>query len=293
MLVRLVVTGDLERSALGRSLERVFQSTGAEVSVEVLHKLDELTTTRLPDPSVPGTRTPTPVRRMANALVTEAVSSARRAQADLVLGVADLELANVLQPQVVVAWVKRGVDEVIDARHPPAYPTQADNHRLREVVRERCSFHLLVPLAEAYFFGEQAALGRAGVAARVQARRVGVDVEAFETDDPDFLPLASARNAAQAERGHGWWREERHPKRYLEFLVDRSGGTYGEAAGVEALATLDWRGVGAHPEATRFARSLFQDVADLLEIDNPLGRGETHACTYAKERRAPLTLRNA
>ncbi len=64
MLVRLVVTGDLERSALGPSLERALRSAGCDVSMEVLHKLNELTTTPLVDPSAPGTRTPTPVRAM-------------------------------------------------------------------------------------------------------------------------------------------------------------------------------------------------------------------------------------
>lgn len=236
MLVRLVVTGDLERSALGPSIARAFAAMSPHLTISVAHKLNELTTTRLPDPTNPEIRTPTPVTKMANALVTEALQR----------------------------------------------------------VRDRCSFHLFVPLVEAYFFGERAALTRAGIPEATTICRRGDDVEDFETDDPEFLPRCAALNAEKASQGVGWWREERHPKRYIDFLVERAGGAYSERAGARALETLDWPTAGALPAATRFARSLFEDLANLLETANPLGPGDTHEGTYPAKRirREERVLRN-
>lgn len=293
MLVRLVVTGDLERSALGPSITRAFEATSPDLTIDVAHKLDELTTTRLPDPSNRASRTPTPVTRMANALVTEALHNPRGNEADMVLGVADLELANADQPGVVLAWIRRAVLEEIDRRYP-SYPARNDATRARERVRERCSFHLFVPLVEAYFFGEPAALTRAGIPETTTIYRRGDDVEDFETSDPDFLRLCATLNAEKASQGAGWWREERHPKRYIDFLVERAGGSYSENAGARALGTLEWPVVGALPAATRFARSLFEDLSNLLETANPLGPGDTHEGTYParRTRREERVLRN-
>src|SRR5262249_33664931 len=132
----------------------------------------------------------------------------------------------------------------------------------------------------------------------VMVHRSYADIEDFETDDPMFLPLCAERNTEMASRGYAWWREERHPKKYLEFLVQQSGRLYdetGDPAGVGGrLSSLDGPMVGAVSTAARFARSLFEDLSRLVEIANPLGAGETHDCTYpARRTRAEsLILRN-
>ncbi|MGK4008928.1 hypothetical protein WMF31_40360 [Sorangium sp. So ce1036] len=134
-----------------------------------------------------------------------------------------------------------------------------------------------------------------GVRQDIPVHRRGNDVEAFETDDPEFLPAALKKNAEMAEHGYPWWREERHPKRYLEFLVGRGGGLYQEIdGGVRALEALDWPGVGADPRAVHFARALFEDLSDALAIPNPLNAGDVSGWTYPAQtiRRETLTLRN-
>lgn len=291
--VRLVVTGDVENLALGASLQRALRAAGAHDVEFSAFKVDggAMTANPLPDPADLGLPVPSTVRRMANALLTETLVSRKRAEPlpDLVIGVDDLELANAGRAAAVTGWVRRAVREAIE-RHP-------DSAIAREALRARCSFHLLVPLVEAYFFGEANALLRAGVGAHVPVRRLGTNVEDFETDDPAFLPLAMARNAQQAADGYGWWREERHPKRYLSFLVGRSrpGALYNETVGGRAaLATLDWGAVGADHQAVQFARSLFEDVSSALEVANPLGAGVTADCTYPSRAVRPeaLTLRN-
>jgi hypothetical protein len=155
--------------------------------------------------------------------------------------------------------------------------------------------HLLVPLVEAYFFGERAALGRAGVAAATPVHRVGADVEAFETDDPGFLPAALQKNAEQVEKGYPWWREERHPKRYLEFLVAQSGGLYHETeGGARALEELEWSASSPVAATIPFARAMFEDLSEALGIPNPLGAGAVSevTCPARAVRRDTLTLRN-
>ena len=204
-----------------------------------------------------------------------------------------LELANADQPQHVMGWVRRGVDEALKAR----FSSSTAHARAQQSVRARCSFHLLAPLVESYFFGERAALLRAGVAERAPVYRVGADVEDFATDDAAFMPEVRARNAQKLADGIAWWDEARHPKRYLEFLVASSSapatGFYDELrGGREALETLDWRAAVAGGGA--FARALFQDIADGLAVVNPLGDGSPSPHTYPAKavNRATLTLRN-
>lgn len=290
--VRLVVTGDLEKLALGRSLERTLRHAGAEVTFERPLLVNATTTNPLPDPS--QAMVPKPLERMARALVTETlVSPSGGPLPDLVIGVDDLELANAHQPSVVTTWVARAVREEVERK----YPSLNAANRVRGELRERCAFHLLAPLAEAYFFGEpgRAALSRAGVVASTPVHLMGSNVEDFETNDPAFLPIAQQGNASKAARGLSWWREERHPKRYLEFLVERSSGLYDETrGGVVALAELDWPGVGSIQDAAPYARALFEDISDRLAISNPLGPGPLPPCTYPARavRRETLTLRN-
>jgi hypothetical protein len=296
MRVRLVVTGDMERLSLGSSLARSLQAAGANVRFEAAFKVSggAMTTNPLPDPSNRLLPIPTPIQRMARALVTETVSGPSGTRPDLVIGVDDLELANAHQPGVVTAWLRRALHDEIEARFP-SYPSQDAANHVREALRSRCSFHLLVPLAEGYFFGEPAAVTRAGVAPGVAVHRLGADVEDFATDDPGFLPLTEARNAEMTVRNYPWWREERHPKRYLDFLVQRSGGIYDETRGGRAaLETLDWPLVGAAPGAAQFARALFEDLSEALGIENPLGVGATARWTYPLKTVRPetLTLRN-
>lgn len=296
MRVQLVVTGDLEKGALGRSLERALRAAGADVTFERPLLLTDagMTSNPLPD-ALAGAEIPRTVQRMAKALVTETFVGRSRHLPDLVVGIDDLELANVHQPHIVIAWLRRAIEDQIAQRYTVGGVPSQLTDRVREALRTRCSFHLLVPLAEAYFFGEDAAVSRAGVAAGTVVHRVGADVESFATDDPEFRLRAEQKNREMRALGRDWWREERHPKHYLEFLVERSGGLYLETeGGVRALEILDWPAMGRIEAPMAFARALFEDVSEALGIDNPLGPRPTNACTYPARhvRRDTLTLRN-
>ncbi|WP_426748147.1 hypothetical protein VZQ01_14715 [Myxococcus faecalis] len=296
MRVQLIVTGDMEQRALGESLERLLRAAGAKVEFLPPRKLGDGAVTTNPLPPLTSAQTPRTVQRMAKALVTETldVSKKNTSLPDLVVGIDDLELANAHQPEVVVGWIRRGVVEEVQSRAKSLSLSSSTVEKIAQELRNRCSFHLLVPLAEAYLFGEPAALQRAGVAAATPVYRTEADLEDFETNDPRFLPRAAVENARKAKHGATWWREEKHPKRYLEFLVELSGGLYDETiGGVHALRTLDWL-MTESSSALLFARALFEDIGDTLGMPNPLGAGVCCKWTYPSKasRREELILRN-
>lgn len=292
MRVRLIVTGDLERAALHTSLARLFPVDGAGQPVTFLRPLKVDCTTTRPLPAAAEGPIPAPISRLVAKLVGEMWNGSEPAVGtpELVMAVDDLELANLGQPKGVLTWLKRAIEAEVVRR----YPTPRHAERLREGLRERCSFHFLVPMVEAYFFGETAALHRAGVAEEHPALLVHGDVETFESADPTYLAEVGPRNARMHDRGLAWYRHEQHPKHYLEHLVARSGGFYGEAEGQPALETLNWPQVPADLRATPFLRSLCEDLADALGVTSPLAPGRCHKLTWTERRkcRRPLVLRN-
>jgi hypothetical protein len=167
------------------------------------------------------------------------------------------------------------------ARRAPSIATDEDRRRF---LRERCSFHLLRPMAESLFFGERAALDRASGGAAlppVQFDSMTRDIEAFETADAAYLAKP---------RGEACWATEnrrRHPKHYLEYLLDPSGAKgklYKEREhGRLALASLDWQAVVSPPAHARMVRALLDDIADMLGVSLPwCAAGPFHPLTQRK-----------
>jgi hypothetical protein len=281
MRVKLIVTGAMERASLHRSLGRYFPVTGDGDPIEFLPPSMIAGPTSNPLPPE-GSPMPALIRTFTTMLVaTTLVGSERRSRPpDLVIGVDDLELANAHQPELVTHWVRAGIEDYF-SRHVVDSRTEA---RQRGALRDRCSFHLLAPMPEAYFFGERAALTRTGVSAEVEACLNCTDLEAFHTDDPMFIPRLDYID------------ERRHPKRYLEHLLRRSGRPearpYRETRdGVHALEQLAWSRLSDDDQTLGFARALFEDLADAFELENPLGDGALASTTHPRDRRE-LTLRN-
>ena len=295
MRVKLVVTGDLEKSALAKSLARYFREDANGAKIEFLgpRKIQGVTTNPLAPVPAQGIHTPTSIRALAKALIAEVWPGANGKPADLVVAIDDLELANQAFPERVTRWVRRGVKREVERRAADLGIRSTDE--LQRRIRERCSFHMLAPMVEAYFFGDDGALRCTGVSHEVEARVRRPDVEDFETDDPHYLPYALAQNERRHARGYTWWRHERHPKHYLEHLCARSGRSYGETIeGKRALEELRWGSIPADERSLAFARALFQDLADAFGVDNPMGAGELAPATYPAKtvRRSRLLLRN-
>jgi hypothetical protein len=293
MRVKLVVTGDLERKALGTALERCFVATSTRSDIAFLppRKVQGITT--MPLPSDDDVVVPRNVDGLARAMIAEVWEGADGKPSDLVVAIDDLELANQTHPHRVTSWVRRGVQRELDRRSQDLGLKAAE--RLRTLVHERCSFHLLAPMIEAYFFADRSALQRAGAASDYLPQLARPDVEDFETVDPAFLPIARGENERRHALGYHWWRHERHPKHYLAHLCGQNGGIYQEtSAGSRALAELRWASLPADATALAFARALFQDLADAFAVDNPMGMGELASATYPMRAkpRAELLLRN-
>jgi hypothetical protein len=272
--IGLITTGECEHRALGASLLRVFEGVGLEIVQPFERPVPSITSNYLgyPGPTSGGTH----VDKLIGSIMATLEG---RGAPDFVLAVDDLELANIATPHHVTQLVADAFRRCLG---------DTPTHTALARVRERCSFHLLCPMLEAYFFGEPAALQRAG-ATRPASLDPSHHLEDFLAVDPTFLGPADGR------REHPWRRpdRDRHPKRYLSFLVDPDDDeltAYKESRdGVRALATLDWAQVFRfQPPGITFAYSLFDDLADALGVPNPF-RGTCHSLTT---RRPAGTLRN-
>jgi hypothetical protein len=285
--IKLVVTGDVEHQCLHESLRRFFPQNREREAVEWLapQKTGSITSSRL----APNGVLSSPARRMAAALVAAVMRSdvPHQPAPDLVIGVDDLELGNQGQGAVVVDHLRRAVEAELTTLAPQVRPD------VRSLLNERCSFHLLDPMIEAYFFAEPAALTRAGANAPASVARP--NVEDFESTDPAWLPTCREENLRRHHAGYHWWRHERHPKAYLQHLVGLGGGLYQETRGGRAaLERFDWALANVDAASVPYARSLFRDLAEWFGVEPPLGHEATAPATYppGHTKRAELLLRN-
>jgi hypothetical protein len=282
--VVLITTGDCEQLALGASLKRYFP--GAEF--EALPRRESFTSSRVrASASRPiGPRSlSTVVDRLAQAMIAVTDPGRDGTRPDLVIAVDDVEVVNLDQLDVVVAQLRQAVQ-----RHLETFPWPSARRceQVTERLREHCSFHLLCPMVEAYFYGEAGALQRAGARRPSKVDALNIDVEDFATADEDFLSVPDGKTYwAKSNR-------QKHPKRYLEYLCDPEGSpesakfAYRETGGgVSALQRLDWSGSFSLENRAQLARSLFADLALALDVENPFP-GSCHPLTSQPGRDAIL-----
>jgi hypothetical protein len=274
--VALVVTGDLEQRGLAASLARVFP----EADFHIEAKLNGFTTGTLPN--VGAAPIPTLVDKLAAALVAAVDPGRTGTPSDLAIAIDDLEIANLHQPGVVVATFRDAVTRYVNGK----WPSTARQQRAYALLRERASFHLLSPMPEAYFFSDTSALAAAGVSASPQLAP-GVDLEDFTVVDAPYLAAPTG--------SPGWAKSNRarHPKHYLQYLIDPTEGLrYRETQqGLAALGRVEWAALsGKHPTHLRLLRSLLLDLSHGLGQQARIPAGPDHPATALKQ---PGVLRNA
>ena len=256
-VVALITTGVMEHRALGKSLKRLFP-THEFVNWPPDGPLPGFTSSRVkvPSPVYDSTAIPSELSELATSLVGLVDRPRRQQRFDFVFVVEDLELVNQEQPETVVKAFRDAVNRYLveDALRLP--------NDIRERVRQQCSFHLFRPLTEAYFFGEPAAIQRAGVN---KSYIVSDDLERFETGDAEYLGLPEETDwvCQKPERKH-------HPKHYLRFLCDPdrsdSRSRYRETDnGVRALGELDWEQVVSAEPRCPFLHAFLDDLAYALD----------------------------
>lgn len=292
--VLLLVTGAMEERALARSLAACFPAH----EFTCKPRLDGFTSSRLPPDFATLNETERKllnVDKFIKSIIGAVAPGGRRdiPRPDFVLAIEDLELLNADAPENITRTVRDGM-----LRNLAAW--SADS-RLINAIQTRCSFHLMAPMTEAYFFAEPAAFARATAPGPDRPSKFDptrTDSESFQADDPDYLTPSDL-----PKKDHAWRRANRrvHPKHYLEYLTDPqldNNPRYDETTlGRDALVELRWASMlTAFPTALRFARSLFADLADMLG-EAPAGcsleeldAGDCHPLTWPPPR-APV-LRN-
>lgn len=275
-VIKLIVTGKCEHLALHNSLKRQFPDAQfARPSLK-----DSFTSAPLGDPAPLGVVAL--IDKFAQTIIAEVEDSDA-----LVIAVDDLELANKGNEDQVAAAVRRAIEKAV-----AAYPLQR-RQRVADKLRSRASFHLLSPMVEAYFFGEPAALKRAGALRESKFNSAAHDVEAFCVEDPAFS--APSDSGDSTDWCHGGEARVRHPKRYLKFLTSDGSpgsGRYKETTdGRAALDLLDWPQVVANSQFARCARALLNDIADFLQLEQRSAGAEATATSLTTHRN-PHVLRN-
>ncbi|KFA87480.1 hypothetical protein [Archangium violaceum] len=252
---------------------RVFPGTRFEL-LERVESFPSADVREMPESVVPGTT----LDKFAASLV----AAVEEEPPDLVVALDDLELINAPHPERVADRVRHAVRAHL-ARH--SWTSEATRDKVTRRVRERCSFHLLAPMVESYFYAEPEALVRAGASRPSRVDAAAIDLEVFVTDDPEYLGHDFVPHQ-QSPKRKSWAiplpERAQHPKHYLRFLCDPANpytDRYVETkGGAAALRELDWSRVFAHGERARFARALFEDLALGLGVSPPFP-GKGHPAT--------------
>lgn len=290
--IKLIVTGHLEKLALSKSLMRYFPDIheGKNVIWDEPWQTQGATSYQLQSLKTGGLLS-NPMKSLAKAMIAEALEGKKKGQnpADLVIVIDDVELGNLGREGIIAEHFRAAVNDAIQLK---AKGISSEEARIRSIIRDKCSFHLLKPMVESYLFGDTNALGLAGVPIGITPQLVHQsDVEAFETNDPKWLPNCRIENTKKNNDGKPWWFHERHPKAYLDYLLPKD---YSETThGSQALMKLNWPQVPKCQHDIPIFGSLFQDVADWFNIANPI-TGATHPDFYPAitVNRSNLLLRN-
>lgn len=305
MKVALLVTGRTEHSGLARLLDRIFPGNefyalpdAEEVqSHPASFPFAGFTSTELKPVEAPKSGQPPPalpeaVKLLVQRAAREALGDARRNRkpADLVVILDDLELANLGQESVAIAIMRAAASQHIDGL------SSGVRERTETALRERVSFHLAVPMIEAWFFADHGALTNAGVPPTAPALLGCTNVEDFLATDAGY-DAASAqdcpcwarkRDRKTAPKWLGQGARNKHPKGYLQWLC-----LDGESRGCTAYREVDRLGVpsGGHalanlalglplagpPDSLHYLRALLADLEDGLGQAPNVGTVVEHA----------------
>lgn len=250
--IQLVVTGKCEQS-LPTALRRLFPQLDWLPAIYS----ESFTSTSLREP-IPS-RLKETIDKFAETLLRNVDEDDER----MIIGIDDVEQNA---PGEIVAAVVAACGRQV-ARLSGA----GRRERIAAKLVERCSFHLLRPMVEAYFFGDPPALVRAGQKRPSRFDPADCDIESFEVLDLDHRPDP-----------------ERHPKRYLRFLANDD---YRETkGGRKALEELDWLTVIANESHATAVRALLNDISEFC--DRQLNSGTELFETSRATQRAYRTLRN-
>ena len=285
--IKLIVTGDSEKAALHRSLAQCFPThtaSGDSVVWDTPRAVKGVTSYRLNPAASPST----PMKNLVEAMFAEALNSKqpKGTPPDLVIVVDDVELGNAGQEGVIVQAFQTAVKDKLNALQQQQSASKFS--RIQARIQTACSFHLLCPMVESYFFADSATLAVGGVPTSVSPQ-LGhpTNVEQFNASSdkhPDWQALCQSENSRQHSLANLWWQTERHPKRYLSHLLDISGvGDYFETTlGAQMIEAVNWNRVAKTSTDSPIISALLEDIWSWFAQTPPLGDcvGQSSPATY-------------
>lgn len=270
--VGILATGMSEIKGLPGALQRLFGHTFFPITERRDKPFNNFTSDRIKSPtSAAPDNVLKIVQRVAAELDTE--------NADFVVIVDDLELVNRTRLEPVLEHMRQAVHAHLTTLRTR---DRIVAERLTGAFRERVSFHLAVPMLEAWFFADRATL-RPLALNKPPELVPGSDPEAFETADEIFAAEdGSACRPWEDLPGHKrklhkptWMCADRtrHPKAYLAWLMkdpsEKGCSRYSETNhAVQALENLDWPATLRTPEHCAYLRALIEDLS--IALNEPL-----------------------
>ena len=296
MMIQLIVTGNLEKESLGDSLSRIFQN----VSFSTI-RADGFTSETVPQNlPIHGQAKPSVVK-LAERMVAEVDPGRQGTPADLVILVEDIELKNTHNVEAIIKLYLLAIERAIIAHRP----NQSSQAACRRLIQERCSFHLLSPMIESYFFSDVYALQE-----HIKTARPSMICPTNLEDFNAFSDLTFAKRTfadpvllSSQPHPHDPTPCYHHPKEYIEYLCTphdqeyapknrRKKNIYKETKqGKDALLNLNWDRVFLENTRVPFLRSLIEDISNFLGMENPYP-GETSPLTSIFPANKRRILRN-
>jgi hypothetical protein len=307
MRVAILPTGGMELRGVPPALERLFpghefypvpKRSEPPVPFDSFTSSDKALRLDMPNGNVD---------KLVEQMAAELVPGRRGHAPDLLLVLEDLEVPNKHQPGVVVQVFRDATVRHV-AELGRAHPKLAS--QVEAALLSKASFHLAVPMIEAWIFADPDGPAHAAVPPlRLPPSWVHTrDAEDFLTADPAYLADDCGDCAAwralppgRAKHHKPEWRRERrelHPKAFLSWLCRDPAANkcsrYREThEGARALELLDWTAALRISGHCTFLRALVEDLSDGLRAVPafPID-GEPSALTSHRQRRENPVLRN-
>lgn len=261
--IKLIVTGDSEKKSLHKSLQKQFPThtaNGDFVVWDAPRKADGVTNFRVQ--AGPPSRSMTKLVDVmfAEVLVSKQPNGTRP---DFVIVLDDVELGNVGREDFVVRSFQTAVGVKLTTLQGEY--SAAEFQEIQTRIQSCCSFHLLSPMVEAYFFADPITLTSGGVVAGNHPMLVHpTDVEKFDASpDPHIQWQSSCQiKNLQQKLINPWWKTECHPKRYLAHLLSVSAApAYHETTlGANMIEATNWSTVSKTPTDSPIISALFEDI---------------------------------
>ncbi len=284
--IKLIVTGDSEKKSLHTSLKKCFPLRtvqGDLVVWDTPRKAHGVTGYRFNANSPPSSSMTALVDVMFVELLTSKTHNG--VTPDLVIVIDDVELGNLGQEGIVVKAFQEAVKAKLDSLR--ANHSAVNLQRIQLRVHACCSFHLLCPMVESYFFADPATLAVGGVPLTVSPSLVHPsNVEKFDAtpdENPNWQTLYRAENARKQLKDT-WWRTECHPKRYLTHLLSISNvAEYQETVlGAKMIEATNWAAVAKSETDSPIVSAFLEDIWDWFGIPPTFGQflGQSSTATY-------------